>query len=122
MVLHNCGFKPYHVELIEKLRAEGVVILAVNASHPQEIDWWVDFKKKFPDITIMGGLHVNAEMENGSEEDVENRVKEVIKKLGGSDRLVITPTCCMPWRIPLNNIRAVVRAEEKYGQYPINID
>ncbi len=83
MVLHNCGFKPYHVELIEKLRAEGVVILAVNASHPQEIDWWVDFKKKFPDIAIMGGLHVNAEMENGSEEDVENRVKEIIKKLGG---------------------------------------
>ena len=122
LVLHNCGFKPYHVELIEKLREEGVVILAVNASHPLEIDWWVEFRKKFPDITIMGGLHVNAEMENGSEEDVENRVKEVIKKLGGNGRLVITPTCCMPWRIPLNNIRAVVRAVEKYGQYPINID
>jgi uroporphyrinogen-III decarboxylase len=122
LVLHNCGFKPYHIELIEKLREEGVVILAVNASHPLDINWWVEFKKKFPDITIMGGLHVNAEMENGTEEDVENRVKEVIKKLGVNGRLVITPTCCMPWRVPMNNIRAVVSAVEKYGHYPINID
>jgi uroporphyrinogen-III decarboxylase len=122
LVLHNCGFKPYHIELIERLQAERVVILAINASHPLDIDWWVDFRKKFPDITIMGGLHVNAEMENGTEADVENRVKEVIKKLGKNGRLVITPTCCMPWRVPMNNIRALVRAVEKYGHYPINID
>ncbi len=122
LIIHNCGFKPYHVEMIEKLQAEGIVILAVNASHPLEIDWWVDFREKFPDITIMGGLHVNSEMENGTAEDVENRVKEVIKKLGPNGRLVITPTCCMPWRIPLTNIQAVRDAVDKYGRYPITID
>jgi len=120
MIIHNCGFKPYHIELIEKLQQEGVVILALNASHPLDIEWWVEFRKKFPEITIMGGLHVSAEMENGTEKDVENRVKEVIMKLGTSGRLVITPTCCMPWRIPLNNIKAVTDAVEKYGTYPIN--
>lgn len=122
LVIHNCGFKPYHTELIERLQAEGATILAVNASHPLELDWWVDFREKFPDITIMGGLHVNAEMENGTEEDVENRVKEVIQKLGPKGRLIITPTCCMPWRVPMNNILAVVRAAEKYGRYPIHIE
>lgn len=121
MVIHNCGFKPYHIELIERLQQEGVTILALNASHPLDIDWWVEFRKKFPEITIMGGLHVNAEMENGTEEDVANRVKAVIKKLGNDSRLIITPTCCMPWRIPLSNIKAVTDTVEKYGKYPINI-
>ncbi|MBT4264692.1 MAG: hypothetical protein HN580_01235 [Deltaproteobacteria bacterium] len=119
MIIHNCGFKPYHIEMIEKLQEEGVYILGVNASHPLDLDWWVKFREKFPEITIMGGLHVNAEMENGTEEDVEQRVKEVIQKLGGDGRLIITPTCCMPWRVPLSNIKAVTNAVEKYGTYPI---
>ncbi len=122
LVIHNCGFKPYHIELIERLQQEGVHVIALNASHPLEIDWWVDFRKRFPDITIMGGLHVSAEMENGTEEDVENRVKEFIKKVGPQGRLIITPTCCMPWRVPMNNIMAVKNAVEKYGKYPINIE
>ncbi len=121
LIIHNCGFKPYHIEMIEKLQSEGVAVLAVNGSHPLEIDWWVDFRERFPEITIMGGLHVNAEMENGTAKDVEERVKEVIKKLGPKGRLIITPTCCMPWRVPLNNIKAVVDAVEKYGTYPIDI-
>ncbi len=70
----------------------------------------------------MGGLHVNGEMENGTEKDVENRVKDVTKKLGPSGRLVITAKCCMPWRVPLRNIKAVTDAVEKYGKYPINIE
>ncbi|MBW2363640.1 MAG: hypothetical protein JRF25_00925, partial [Deltaproteobacteria bacterium] len=105
LIIHNCGFKPYHIELIEKLQQEGIQIQAVNASHPLDIDWWVEFRKKYPEITIMGGLHVSAEMENGTPQ-----------------RLVITPTCCMPWRVPLSNIKAVVEAVEKFGAYPINID
>ena len=86
------------------------------------IDVLEHFRKRFPDIVIMGGFHVSAEMENGTEEDVENRVKEFIKKLGPQGRLIITPTCCMPWRIPMNNMMAVKNAVEKYGKYPINID
>jgi len=122
LVIHNCGFKPYHIELIERLQQEGVIILALNASHPLELDWWVEFRKKFPEIPIMGGLHVNAEMENGTEKDVENRVKDVILKLGIKGKLIITPTCCMPWRIPLSNIKAVTDAVEKYGRYPIDLN
>ena len=120
LIIHNCGFKPYHMELIERLEQEGVTVIAVNASHPLDIDWWVEFRKKFPHITIMGGLHVNGEMEEGTEMDVENRVKEFILKLGKDGRLIITPTCCMPWRVPLSNIKAVTNAVEKWGPYPLN--
>ena len=122
LIIHNCGFKPYHIELIEKLQEEGAIVMGINASHPLDIDWWVDFRKKFPDLLIMGGLHVNGEMENGTEEDVENRVKEVIKKLGPAGRFIVTPTCCMPWRIPMSNIKAVFDAVKKYGKYPISIE
>lgn len=122
LIIHNCGFKPYHIEMIEKLQDEGVSVVGLNASHPLDIEWWVDFRKKFPDIVIMGGLHVSAEMENGTEQDVENRVKEFIKKVGPMGRLIITPTCCMPWRVPLYNIKAVANAVEKYGKYPIDIE
>lgn len=122
LIIHNCGFKPYHIELVERLEQEGVTVMAVNGSHPLDIDWWVQFRNKFPHITIMGGLHVNGEMEEGTEKDVENRVKEFILKLGKDGRLIITPTCCMPWRVPLSNIHAVTHAVEKWGGYPINAD
>jgi uroporphyrinogen-III decarboxylase len=120
LIIHNCGFKPYHIELVQRLEKSGATIAAVNASHPLDIDWWVNFRKRFPHITIMGGLHVNGEMETGTEQDVENRVKEFIRKVGTDGRLVITPTCCMPWRVPLNNIKAVTKAVEKWGAYPIH--
>jgi uroporphyrinogen-III decarboxylase len=119
LVIHNCGFKPYHIELVERLEKGGATIAAVNASHPLDIDWWVNFRNKFPHITIMGGLHVNGEMESGREQDVKNRVRAFIQKVGGNGRLIITPTCCMPWRVPLSNIRAVTEAVETWGAYPI---
>jgi len=122
LVIHNCGFKPYHIELIEKLQEEGVPVVGINASHPLDIDWWVKFRERFPEIIIQGGLHVNSEMENGTEKDVESRVREVIRKLGPLGRLIITPTCCMPWRVPMSNIKAVADAVEKYGRYPIGIE
>ncbi|MFZ5570704.1 MAG: uroporphyrinogen decarboxylase family protein [Thermodesulfobacteriota bacterium] len=120
LIIHNCGFKPYHIELVERLETEGATIAAVNASHPLNIDWWVNFRERFPHITVMGGLHVNSEMESGTAQDVENRVKEFIQKVGGDGRLIITPVCCMPWRVPLSNIRAVTEAVKKWGAYPIH--
>ena len=119
LIIHNCGFKPYHIELIERLEKEEVNVIAVNGSHPLDIDWWVNFRERFPHITVMGGLHVNGEMEEGTTEDVENRVKTFIQRVGRNGRLIITPTCCMPWRVPLTNIHAVADAVEKWGRYPI---
>jgi uroporphyrinogen-III decarboxylase len=120
LIIHNCGFKPYHIELVERLEQEGVTVVAVNGSHPLDIGWWKGFRERFPHVTIMGGLHVNGEMETGTAEDVENRVKAFITELGGDGRLIITPTCCMPWRVPLSNIKAVTDAVRKWGTYPIN--
>ena len=120
LAIHNCGFDPYWVELVERHTSEGVQVVAVNGSHPLDLDEWVLFRERFPEIVIIGAsLWVNGELEQGQPADVEARVRENIEKLGPSGRLIITPVCCMPWRVPLSNIFAVREAVEKYGRYPI---
>lgn len=122
LYIHNCGFKPYWIETIDRLTKEGVVVFGVNGSFPQDLDFWVDFRKKYPDIHIMGAaISVNAEMEHGTAEDVAKRVKENIMKLAPFKRFIICPLCCMPWRVPLSNMRAVLEAVEMYGRYPIAV-
>lgn len=122
LYIHNCGFKPYWHEVIDKLHAEGCTVIGVNGSYPQDLDFWVDFRKKYPDIHIMGAsISVNAEMETGTAEDVEARVRDNILKLAPQGRFIICPLCCPPWRVPLSNMRAVVNATEKYGRYPIQM-
>jgi uroporphyrinogen-III decarboxylase len=118
--IHNCGFDPYWVELVERHRSEGVPVLIVNGSHPLDLDEWVRFREKFPDIVIQGAsLFVNGELESGTPRDVGQRVRENIMKLGPYKRFVVNPVCCMPWRVPLANIFAVRDAVQRYGRYPI---
>jgi uroporphyrinogen-III decarboxylase len=122
LYIHNCGFKPYWEETIDRLGQEGVTVFGVNGSFPQDLEYWVNFRKKYPDIHIMGAaISVNAEMEHGTAGDVANRVKENIMMLAPLKRFIVCPLCCMPWRVPLSNMRAVLEAVEKYGRYPIKV-
>lgn len=120
LTIHNCGFAPYWEELIERHRQEGVQVVAVNGSHPLDLDQWVRFREKFPEVTIFGAsLFVNGEMEHGTPQDVTARVRENIVRLAPYGRFAVAPVCCMPWRVPLGNIFAVREAVERYGRYPI---
>lgn len=70
--------------------------------------------------TLWGGsLFVNAELENGTPEDVAARVRDNIFELAATGRFIVTPLCCMPWRVSLSNIFAIREAVERYGHYPI---
>lgn len=120
LAIHNCGFEPYWEELVERHIEDGVTVVAVNGSHPQNLDDWVRFRKKFPDVVITGAsLYVNAELENGTPEDVYARVKENIEKLAPYGKFILCPVCCLPWRVPLGNILAVREAAEEYGRFPL---
>jgi uroporphyrinogen-III decarboxylase len=66
-------------------------------------------------------IHVSAELENGTPKDVEERVKQNIVKLAPQKRFIVSPVCCLPWRVSLSNIFAVREAVEKYGKYPIDV-
>jgi hypothetical protein len=60
-------------------------------------------------------------LENGGAEDVAMRVKENIARLGPYGRFMVTPVCCMPWRVSLSNIFALRDAVHEFGRYPIRL-
>ena len=117
-ILHNCGTAPYFDEVCKEID-----LVAINCSHPLDIEYWIEFKKKFPKVTIMGAnIDVSREMFNGTTEDVENKVKENILNLAPGGRYVCAPICCLPWGVSMENIMAVPKAVEKYGTYPIKVE
>ncbi|NVM28538.1 MAG: hypothetical protein HWN65_06820 [Candidatus Helarchaeota archaeon] len=114
-ILHNCGMQPYFEEVCKEIK-----FAAVNGSHPLDINFWIDFKKKFPKMTIMGAnIDVSQELLTGTPQDVEEKVKENIINLAPGARYIVSPVCCLPFNLPLPNIMAVSNAIEKYGHYPI---
>ena len=92
----------------------------VNGSHPLDIDKWVQFRQKFPDIVIMGAtIYVNDVIQHGTPADVEERARQTIVKLAPYKRFILCPVCTVDWRMPLPNVFALRDAAEKYGRYPI---
>ena len=113
--LHNCGTKPYFREVCNEID-----FIAVNGSHPLDIKYWIDFKKDFPKVTIMGAnIDVSRELLTGTPQDVEEKVKENIINLAPGGRYIVSPICCLPWGVPIPNVLAIPKAIEKYGHYPI---
>ncbi|MBD3230706.1 MAG: hypothetical protein GF329_21185 [Candidatus Lokiarchaeota archaeon] len=114
-ILHNCGMTPYFKEVCSEID-----FTAVNGSHPLDINYWIDFKRKFPKITIMGAnIDVSNELYMGTPSDVENKVKENIINLAPGGRYMVSPICALPFNVPLPNVFAISKAIEKYGHYPI---
>ncbi|MFX1376060.1 MAG: uroporphyrinogen decarboxylase family protein [Promethearchaeota archaeon] len=117
IVLHNCGTTPYFDELCNNLE-----LSAINGSHPLEIEYWVRFKEKHPDVTIIGAnIDVSRELFSGTPLDVEEKVKENIKHLASGGKYAVGPICCLPWGVSLNNILAIPKAIKKWGTYPLQI-
>lgn len=122
LIIHNCGFEPYWDELLNKHKEEGVEVIAVNGNNPNDLDEWVQFRKKFPDVVIIGAsIFVCGELRDGTAEEVEELVKQNIIKLAPYKRFIVCPVCDLPWRVSLSNIFAVREAVEKYGRYPIKV-
>jgi uroporphyrinogen-III decarboxylase len=114
-MLHNCGTSPYIIEVLNEID-----FIAINGSHPLDIEFWVDFKKKFPKVTIIGAnIDVSRELFTGSPSDVEDKVKENIMNLAPGGRYICCPVCSLPWGVSIPNILAIPKAIEKYGHYPI---
>lgn len=114
-ILHNCCMEPYVDEVCDEIN-----IVAINGSHPLEIEYWVGFRERHPKVAIIGAnIDVSREMLTGSTEDVEMKVKENIEALAVKGRYGVGPICCLPWGVPLQNIMAIPNAIQKYGNYPI---
>lgn len=121
LFVHNCGFEPYWDEMIDKMAEAGVAVIGINGCRPQSLDYWVEFRQKYPEIIIMGAnMYVNEELTFGTPEDVEKIVKENIEALAPSGRFIMAPTCCPGWGINMENILTLRDAVKKYGTFPLN--
>ncbi|MHA1913695.1 MAG: uroporphyrinogen decarboxylase family protein [Promethearchaeota archaeon] len=118
IILHNCGTTPYFDEVCSEID-----LIAINGSHPLDIEYWVKFKEKHPNVTIVGAnIDVSRELFNGSPLDVENKVKENIMHLASGGRYAVGPICCLPWGVSMKNIMTIPKAIKKWGTYPLNFN
>ena len=116
-IIHNCGTAPYHEEICRELD-----VAAINTSHPLDIEFWIEFKKNHPKVTIMGAtIDVSRELLTGSRDQIEQKIKENIENLAPGGGYICAPVCCLPWGISMNNVMLMPELINKYGTYPINI-
>ncbi|MHA1886109.1 MAG: hypothetical protein ACW96S_13720, partial [Promethearchaeota archaeon] len=95
-------------------------LLAINGSHPLDIEYWVDFREKHPNVAIIGAnIDVSRELFNGTPLDVEIKVKENIMHLASEGRYLVGPICCLPWGVSMKNIMTIPKAIKKWGTYPL---
>ena len=121
LIVHNCGFEPYWEEMIDRFLEEGIKGVGVNGSHPLDLDYWVKFNERYPDIVIMGAtIYVNEALQTGTPEEVMEKGRQVVQTLGRTKKLALCPLCCLDWRMSLPNIFALRAAVETYGKYPIS--
>lgn len=115
-IIHNCGTAPYHEEMCRELD-----IAAINTSHPLNIEFWIQFKKNHPKVTIMGAtIDVSKEILTGTRDQIEFKIKENIENLAPGGRYICGPVCCLPWGVSMNNVMLIPEVINKYGKYLIN--
>lgn len=117
LILHNCGTTPYFEEICNEID-----FIGVNGSHPLDIQYWIEFQKKFPKVAILGAnIDVSRELFYGTPQDVEEKVKENILNLAPNGRYICSPVCSIPWGVSLLNMMAIPRGINKYGKEPFKL-
>ena len=96
-------------------------MIAVNGSHPLDLDEWVRFREKFPDIVILGASpFVNGELESGTPADVEAEVREKAAVLAPGGGWLLGSSNSIPDFVPVENYRALLDSGLKHGKYSLS--
>ena len=69
------------------------------------------------DVILMGNLNPTELLLTGTPEAVETAARECIEAVGQDGQYILSSGCEVPPLTPLANIRAMVTAAKKYGQY-----
>jgi uroporphyrinogen decarboxylase len=108
--LHICGKTS---PMLDQMVSTGVRIL--------ELDHLVDMheaKERIgQQVILMGNLNPTELLLNGTPTDVEAAAKLCIESIGQDGQYILSSGCEVPPLTPLNNIRAMVAAAEKYGKF-----
>jgi MtaA/CmuA family methyltransferase len=91
--------------------------------HILSLDTKVDFKsareKVGDSVCLMGNVCPNSTLLFGSPEDVERDCRELIHHAGARGRFILSSGCMLSPDTPRENVRAMVKAVELHGRYPL---
>ncbi|MFX0168439.1 MAG: uroporphyrinogen decarboxylase family protein [Candidatus Hodarchaeota archaeon] len=108
--LHICGKT---TPLLKLMADTGARMLEVD--HLVNLD---EAKQLVGDrVILMGNLNPTNLLLSGTPEQVEQAAKISIETFRGDGRYILSSGCEVPPQAPLENIRAMVRAAEKYGKF-----
>jgi len=112
--LHICGNT---IPILEQMVDTGARII--------ELDYKVDltFAKDMvgENVCIQGNIDPVGVLLNGKPSEVERKARECIEKGAKGGGFILSSGCEIPLNAPFENVKAMVSAAKKYGQYPISV-
>ncbi len=110
--LHICGKTS---PILERMVDAGTRII--------ELDYQVDLafakNKVGKKVCIEGNIDPVSVLLNGKPNDVKREARECLKKAAKGGGFMLSSGCEVPLNAPFENVKAMVSAAKKYGQYPI---
>jgi uroporphyrinogen decarboxylase len=115
VALHNCGNGPYFDLQIEYMDP----LLISFAYLPDDCRDDRELKEKYGKRIALAGYVGTGDLFLKSPADIARIAREQIRALAPGGGYVLAPGCEFPPNARLTNARALVRAAELYGKYPI---
>lgn len=116
VVLHMCGLEPMIDFVISECRGRASRGSSSGIGDPKSPLGRA--KEGFGDkVCLVAGFVRTVSF--GSPSDVEKEVEEAISVAGDGGGLILSSGCEIPQSAPEENIRALARAVERYGWYPL---
>ncbi len=110
--LHICGNT---IPILERMVDTGARII--------ELDYKVDLKfakdMVGERVCIQGNIDPVSIFLNGKPSDVERKARECIEKAANGGGFILSSGDEIPLNAPFENVKAMVSAAKKYGQYPV---
>jgi uroporphyrinogen decarboxylase len=113
VIVHCCGYVPQCLGFAPEVNPGG----AIHFDHQVNIG---KAKKEIGDrITLMGNIDTNSVLQLGSSKDVEKACRKAIEAAAPGGGFFLSGGCEIPKDMPHENMRAMLKAVEEYGTYPI---
>jgi hypothetical protein len=114
-VLHSCGDNTPLFDMLIKWGVDGLHAYETTSN----VDIFHEKRVHGEQVTIIGGVGIDYLLtDRSSDEEVEEAVKEIIRKLAPGGRFIIAPIHSVS-SIPAHKLRVMLEAVNRFGSYPI---
>ena len=114
-IYHICGNT---MHLIKKMAESGVDALSLD-SPEIGVDLHAAAEQISQDIMIIGNISPIGSILNGSPEEVEEEVVQLLNKMEPFPNFVLSTGCDLPQEVPIENIQGFMRAGREYRRNEI---